>query len=146
MCLFSRRGYGDCLIFLLFQVMWLWTSLEISPCGPERGLHRATHSGIMPKCAFHFPKFYQIFSRKAPLMHKYFYFSNILFCWLPNFCLSGHSKVTLTDDFWVWAFIISFLDPLWVAYSYFCLHYTGILIFFWMIYGNFLYIQIVISY
>lgn len=89
------------------------------------------------------------FARSSPERHQWcmnITISNISFCWLSNFCLSDHSKVTLTDDFWVWAFIISFLDPLWVAYSYFCLYYTGLLIFFWMIYGNFSYIQIVISY
>lgn len=105
----------------------LWKYL---PVALRWGASLGIQSGIMPKCAFHFPKFYQILSRKAPVVHEYFYFSNILFCWLPNFCLSYHSKVILIDDFWVWAIIISFLDPLWVAYSYFCLYYTGLLIFF----------------
>lgn len=78
MCLFSKRGHGDCLNFLLLQVMWLWKSLKISPCGTEGGLHRDIHSGIMPICVFHFNNFCQILSRKAPVVHEYYYFQHFV--------------------------------------------------------------------
>lgn len=64
--LFSRCGYGDHLIFLLLQVMWLWTSLKISPCGTEWGfIGISTQGSCLNVCFISLS-----FTRSSPERHQ----------------------------------------------------------------------------